>query len=705
MTVTVANGPVQGLGRAAAASGASFRDLVIVASYHWRMIVVVVLLAAMGGVAAMVMSPVLYTARSQVLVLPRDAGIAGALGGALLPFDSARATQAEAELIRDRGIVRAMVEKIGPDVLYPEIARPRFFGLLPAYPPNQRQEITIDVVLRALTVAAETTSNLLTVSYDHVSRDVALLAVDTLLEVYLERRAEIYRTARSPVLRARAEGYLTQLRAVEAEIRAKKAEFNIISLDQDVLLALRIYDSVIQRRLVQIERREAAIAQVASTERRLRELPGSVFDYSERTDKVDNDETDNVLTKLRLERDTLKLRYQDSEPRIEELNRQIQVLEDIKRQPRRDSSTKREVRNPTLDMMTNNLYQRRVEADAAIRSVVELDRQVEESKMRIEQLRVAEGAFQNLERSRQIFEQLYKEASQRAEVATFEEASVDSRGATIRVVDRADASVRGRSNGPSIAAASVIGGIMLAGVLTMLVSWNRQTFLMPEEVTRRLGLPVLASFSDGDGFSTQDGQAQIVFLAAQIAPTRSKTPSGAVVIQVVSSTRAERRSAVAAALACELAEGQNKRVVILDLNGEGDGQWKRFKGKDPVPVGNGDILTAQTEVPRLQVTYRATKGPINWLRIDARTLNDILTRLRTDYEMIVVDAPATRESLVALRLAKAVEGSIMAIRAEHTRAPSAARLRDQLLEAGGDIFGAVVTGRRFSVPRMIYRWL
>lgn len=705
MTVTVANGPVPRQGPTGTASSPSFRDLFIAAAYYWRLIAVVMLLAVAAGALAWAFSPVLYTARAQVLILPaRDVGLAGAFGGAMLLFDGARATQAEVELIRDRGVVRGMVEKIGPEVLYPQVARTRFFGLLPAYPPNQRQEITIDVVLRALSVAAETNSNLLTVAFDHTSRDVAMAAVDTLLDVYVERRNEIYRSLRSPFLQARAENYLSRLREIEEQIRAKKAEFNIISLDQDVLLALRIYDSVVQRRLVQIERREAALAQVQSTERRLRELPGSVFDYRERTDKVDNDETDNVLTKLRLERDTLRLRYQDSEPRLEELNRQIQVLEDIKRQPRRDSSTAREVRNPTLDVMTNNLYQRRVEADSAIRSVVELDRQVEETKARIDQLRLAEGAFQNLERSRQIFEQLFKDASQRAEAALFEESSSGSRGATVRVVDAADSSLRGRSNGPSIAAATVIGGMMLAGVLAMLLSWNRQTFIMPEEVTRRLGLPLLASFTDVDGFTTQEGEAQIIYLAGRIAQTRSKA-TGGTVIQIVSSARTERRSSIAGALAYELAEGQNKRVVILDLNGDGDRHWKRLKGKEPVPAGDSDILTAQTEVPRLQVTYRATKGPVNWLRIDSRTLNAVLSRLRSDYEMIIVDAPSSRDSLVALRLAKTVDGSIIVIRAEHTRAPAVARLRDQLLEAGGDVYGAVVTGRRFSVPRMIYRWL
>ena len=31
--------------------------------------------------------------------------------------------------------------------------------------------------------------------------------------------------------------------------------------------------------------------------------------------------------------------------------------------------------------------------------------------------------------------------------------------------------------------------------------------------------------------------------------------------------------------------------------------------------------------------------------------------------------------------------------------------RDQILDAGGDMLGAVVTGRRFHIPRAIYRWL
>ena len=112
MTVTVANAPIPTQGRPAAASTFSIRDIVVIAAYHWRLVVSVLLLAAAAGAAGWVMSPVLYTAKAQVLILPgRDAtGAAGLLGGAgLLPVDAARATQAEVELLRDRGVVRTKI--------------------------------------------------------------------------------------------------------------------------------------------------------------------------------------------------------------------------------------------------------------------------------------------------------------------------------------------------------------------------------------------------------------------------------------------------------------------------------------------------------------------------------------------------------------------------------------------------------------------
>jgi len=45
------------------------------------------------------------------------------------------------------------------------------------------------------------------------------------------------------------------------------------------------------------------------------------------------------------------------------------------------------------------------------------------------------------------------------------------------------------------------------------------------------------------------------------------------------------------------------------------------------------------------------------------------------------------------------------VRAEVTRSPAATRLRDLVLEAGGGLLGFVFTGRKYYIPRWVYRWL
>ncbi|MAD35779.1 MAG: hypothetical protein CMO28_03665 [Tistrella sp.] len=110
-------------------------------------------------------------------------------------------------------------------------------------------------------------------------------------------------------------------------------------------------------------------------------------------------------------------------------------------------------------------------------------------------------------------------------------------------------------------------------------------------------------------------------------------------------------------------------------------------------------------MPRLDVTVDAAGSTLGRMRTEVGELGSLIEGLAGRYDFVIVDAPATRNSFVALRLAPVVDGSILVVRAEHTRAPVAGNTRDQILDAGGDMLGAVVTGRRFHIPRAIYRWL
>jgi len=687
--------------------GYTLRDFLIIASYHQRLIVSVLLISIAVAVAGWMMSPVRYTAKSQLLVLfGREQSGAQGLSDipSVLSIDGVRATQSEVEFLRDRGVIRSMVEHVGVAKLNPQIAERRLLGLLPPVPEAAWLETTVDLVAqRWLSVSTEPASNLVVISFEHMDRAVAIEAVNALIDFYLQRRIEIFRNLRSPFLRESAKSYADQLAQIESEIRARKLEFNVLNLEQEILLALNQVDSIAQRRQYQMERRETLVAEIAATEMRLKDLPARVFDYQEKSNRVDNDDTDNLLTKLYLERDTLRARYQDSDSRLEDVLRQIKVLEDLRTQPKRDFMTAREIRNPTLDFMINHLYQLKVEADSAVRSVDELNRQSTESQKRVTDLRAAEGILLSLERSRVILEQLYRDANSRAEAAQLDESAAAVRTANIRIVEQADASLRGRSNGLNIALASLVGGIMIAGALTLLAAWNRRVFLLPQEVSRSLGMPVLATFSDENGFRSSEGQAQVIYLAGQLVFGQNQSGRAAA-IQVISSGKSERRRDFVAALAMELAQGQSKRTLLLDLVGEGSVHWTRFGGKAPNPHAGGEVQIAATDVPRLHVSVGAPTGQVNWLRANGEAFKTLFTKLGSTYDMIVIDAPPAHDSLVGLRLANIVDGSILVVRAEFTRVPVAENLRNQLLSAGGDIYGAIITGRKFRIPKAIYQW-
>ena len=689
-----------------AEAGMTLRDVILVGFYHKRIILCVLAVSLGLSILAWALSPIHYTAQSQLLVLVDhdQSGIPGLAGlQSILSADGGRATQSEAEFIRDRAIVTGMVEQLGADKLAPQLAHRRLFGLLPPLSENERRETAVDLAERALKVVAQSDSNLIMVSFENGNRAVAMEAVDTLIDVYLRRRAQVFSNLRSPFLKEKAQSYADQLSQIEDQLAAERKKFHVLNLDREITLALDQLDGTVQRQQRQIERRASLAAEMAESEQAIRQLPAQVFDSVERNNHFERDETGTLLTKLYLERDKLQALYQEGDPQLDDIKRQIKVLEKIQSQPKNEPPTTREVRNPTLDFMNNHLDQLRAEAASVASSIAALDGQTDEARHRVDELRTAERSLRALERSHMIIDQLYRETNQRAEAAQLEEAAAAVKTANIQILERADASLRGTSNRTNLALAILVGGIMLAGALTLVAAWNRRIFLLPQEVARGLHMPVLAAFAEDEGFDGAEASSQIIYLAGQLvfAQTESRTTGK---IQIIATGEAEQRSDFAAALAVEMADGQSKRTLLLDLVGDGTAQWTRFGRPAPRDGTDRRLGIAGTGTKRLDVSVGATTGEVKWQRANGEDMRLLFDSLGDTYDIILIDAPAPRDSLIGLRLAKVVDGSILMVRAEHTRAPVVGHLATQLMEAGGDLFGAVLTGRRFHIPKAIYRW-
>lgn len=682
---------------------ASIRELVS-AGFYYKWLVIAVFAATVAiGVAGWVLSPIRFTAEVQLLLLPGSDSIktAADLGNPL--GSMARDISSEVEFLRNRSLFAKVAERIGPSRLDPHIGERRWFGLLSPIPEKEQINNAVAIIERHLKVTTPNDSNLMVVNYTHEDRDTAIAVLDTLIDVYLQRRSEINRSLKSPFLKDKADYYAKQLKGLEEEIRDLKAKDNILDLTQEILLALNQVDTGQQRRRSESERRAGLLAERDSTRKTIALFKPRQFEFEEHTDHATNDDTDNVLVKLYLERDRLKQLYQDDDPATADINRQIGTLEQLKKEGNRQFTVTREGRNPTIEFLNNHLAQVEVESQSVEQTLAEINRQINTSQERVDQLRAAQTELTALERSRVISDQLFKDFTLRAEAAQVEEAAAALKTANIRIVANADAPTQGTSNGFNLFLAAIAAGLLVGFAAAVAADWSRQIFLQPNEIESWLNLPVVAIFNKGQLPLGTKPHGQIIYFAGQLGFSRN-ADSKLQTVQIVSQGRHEFRDEVTLALATELASGQNMRTLMLDLVGDGNGLWQALN-QAPAQREFAGFKTAPSGVPNLDVSTGATRSDINWMRANNEILDKLFGQLSEHYDMIVINSPALRDGTEAIRLANLVDGSLVVIRAEQTRSPVAEALVTQLLGAGGDLFGAVMTERKLYIPRAVYRWL
>jgi protein-tyrosine kinase len=84
---------------------------------------------------------------------------------------------------------------------------------------------------------------------------------------------------------------------------------------------------------------------------------------------------------------------------------------------------------------------------------------------------------------------------------------------------------------------------------------------------------------------------------------------------------------------------------------------------------------------------------------------DLWADLRSRFDSIVLDLPATSVSRIGLVCATQCDGVVVVLEAEKTRAPVVENLINSLRAVGANMLGTVFNKRRYYLPQRIYRWL
>lgn len=166
---------------------------------------------------------------------------------------------------------------------------------------------------------------------------------------------------------------------------------------------------------------------------------------------------------------------------------------------------------------------------------------------------------------------------------------------------------------------------------------------------------------------------------------------------ITSSEEGEGKSTVAANLACILAQGE-KRVILIDCDLRRPTIHRKFeksneKGLTEYLIGKIELSDVIKESCENLDIITAGKIPPNPAEvIGSKKMESLLERLKMDYDHIILDTPPVRTVTDGQVLAGKCDGTILVVRADRTKGESVIQGYRELEKVKARVLGTVING-------------
>jgi capsular exopolysaccharide synthesis family protein len=310
-----------------------------------------------------------------------------------------------------------------------------------------------------------------------------------------------------------------------------------------------------------------------------------------------------------------------------------------------------------------------------------------------------------VESTRQMYElliQRFKETSLSEEMKT----------ANIRVIDRAE--VPGapfKPNKQRDLLLAMVLGLFLAVGAAFLLEYLDNTIKLPDEMKTLLNIPYLGpvpSFTDikPDGNEPKDlvtlyspkSMASESFRGIRTGIIYSSADTPPQVILVTSATPEEGKTLNAANLGVTMANS-GSRVLLMDCDMRRPRLHKIFdapvgSGVSGILVGAGELQDAifHTPIENLDVLPAGPIPPNPSEILGSRKMGDLITRLRGEYDRILIDSPPLSAVTDATVLAPQADGVVLIIRANETPRQMVQNALAKLRFVNAHILGGILNG-------------
>jgi polysaccharide biosynthesis protein PslE len=353
----------------------------------------------------------------------------------------------------------------------------------------------IEALGKKLTVWAPRRTDVIDVSYEGGSPELAQAVVANLMELYRDQHERLYRPEKSrEFFTAQAEHSLKELRAKEDELRNLKTASGLMAFgDQRDLIVHRL--GRLEDELMQADTaRAVSESKVKSLRQQLVELPAK--EVTTATDGHGNAGTDAMreqLFALQVREQEARAHYTETHPKMEALRKQVMAASKIVKQ---EDSTRTEVTTAgsrAYDEARVELMQELpVLASCQARSNI-LRQQVAELRGNTGTLNEREVQIARLERDIDIGRTNYRRYSVNLEQARIDQALEAQRMSNVAIVEPATLDPRPiRPQRMLNVALGLLLGLFLGLTLAVVRESLDHTIRTPADVGQRIGLPLVA---------------------------------------------------------------------------------------------------------------------------------------------------------------------------------------------------------------------
>lgn len=499
------------------ASGYGLRDLLNTVFREKRLIFSVFLLTfAIGAAMAMRLKPI-YTAEARMLVLPsREYTLNPEVGefSSAFGLGEERMIRSETEILKNSTLVDDVITDLGIGRLYPDMDKTSLFASwitpiktwvlssLPGTPDAADAALTAkrkrlnQAAARfnsKLDISVVKDSSVMVLTFAHPRADVAVAALTSLMQRYLDLRTRVLLLPRSKMFMEQRDGFARRLAQAEEDIQAFNLKHNVSEFADQRSLLVRQHAEInsnrldTETRLHEIEGRLSTLRQQRAT------LPKQTPLYS---DNLAQDSTANaraILASLEARRNELLTKFTPTSQFISDINEQIAKLKlSVTNAPPVQMDSRRSGTNPVYEEINTDRLRQESAASALRAKLASLEEQFLSLSAQLATFDRLEKEFNTLTLNRELMEKNLRIYAQKVEESLLQEEVDRQKTANVRIIEQ-PATGQPRSLRLAVLLFSFIGAVMVAILLAFFKDISRQVFVSPEDVERTLGIPVLVA--------------------------------------------------------------------------------------------------------------------------------------------------------------------------------------------------------------------